>query len=327
MEIPRDHLSFSNTEGKIIPTASLTTGTMEDPSPLPISLKCPAYSCPLLEAQKPVSQIPNLQNPVRDLRSQIRITMVRSFLSRVCLGYLLLQNRTLAHWCSSQCCVDSWKWCLYRCGHRAFIRARVQSGSLHIKEQISGISLILTSFPMKLHMGLIHLGFHCVVPCHVFMVVLKLQALDLYPVKKHPVIYSVPFTDLALNGTFYGTHWNLTILHWGSIYRFFVEMRTQRLREANLPVVHSKKGVESVFSFATVSTLRTLVNESACMRVVVCVASVRTHTSYKFHEHSWQRWGEDRHLYSHEDMKFWGKPGLKGCPRRYLLYALGLGML
>lgn len=59
---------------------------------------------------------------------------------------------------------------------------------------------------MKLHMGLIHLGFHCVVPCHVFMVVLKLQALDLYPVKKHPVIYSVPFMDLALNGTFYGTH-------------------------------------------------------------------------------------------------------------------------
>lgn len=50
--------------------------------------------------------------------------------------------------------------------------------------------------------------------------------------------------------------------------------------------MHSKKAVESVCSFAAVSTSCTFVNESAHLCVVVCAASVVMHTSYKFHEHS-----------------------------------------
>lgn len=53
---------------------------------------------------------------------------------------------------------------------------------------------------MKLHVDLIRLGCHCMAPCYVFMVVLKLQALDLYPVKELPCCLHSAFHGI-------GTEW------------------------------------------------------------------------------------------------------------------------
>lgn len=91
--------------------------------------------------------------------------------------------------------------------------------------------------------------------------------------------------------------------------------------------------MESVRSFAAVST--SFVIESVCMCVVVCVASVSMHTSYKFHEHSWQRGGEDRHFYPYEGMTLGVNLAFKvaledtcmllawGCHRQHLFCAAG----
>lgn len=141
---------------------------------------------------------------------------------------------------------------------------------------------------------------------------------------------------LALNGTFYGTHWDLAI-SCGKHLRILCRDEDTETRggEGALPAVHSKKAVESVCSFTTVSTSCTFVNESARMCVVVCAASTSMHTSYKFHEHSWQR-GEDRHFYPYEGMMFWGvnlafKVALEdtcmllawGCHRQHLFCTAG----
>lgn len=97
-------------------------------------------------------------------------------------------------------------------------------------------------------------------------------------------------------------------------------------RLSNLPVVHSKKVAEPNFSVATVSTLCALVNESMHMCAVVCVA-VCACTRLTSFMSTVDRGEEKIGIFTPiRAQSFGGKPGLKGCPQRYLLYALGLGM-